>query len=306
MAYNRQVSDGRPQRPQHALLAGLVDDAGLFPPTSLTMPDAVDRHRADLAQGSPVLTHRFLCPVSRVGQLRAQLRADDSFRLALIADTGVAGLAPAVAAIDGTPETALASVEFPLTRVAETRPAAALRAALDAVEEAVAAAGVADTAPLFVEPAALSDVDGVKALVAAIAADDSARPLGVKLRCGGITPELFPTPEMLASAILAAASAGVQVKATAGLHHAVRHTDPETGFVHHGFLNLLVAVADAVAGADLGTVAGTLSVTDPAALLVRVADLDESSVAATRRAFASYGSCSTSEPVAEAKQLGLL
>lgn len=299
MAYQPQVSDGRPK---HALLAGLVDDAGLFPPTSLTMPDAVVRHRADLADGGPVLTHRFLCPVSRVGQLRAQLRTGDSFRLALIADTGVAGLAPAVSAIDGTPETALASVEFPLTRVAETKPAAALHAALDAV----AAAGAAETAPLFVEPASLSDVDAVTAVVAAIAADTGVRPLGLKLRCGGITPELFPTPEMLASAIVAAVSAGVRVKATAGLHHAVRYTDPDTGFVHHGFLNLLVAVADAIAGADLGTVASTLDITDPAALLARVANLDEASVAATRRAFVSYGSCSTSEPVAEAKQLGLL
>lgn len=302
MAYHPQVSDVRPPDPQHALLAGLVDDAGLFPPASLTMPDAVVRHRADLAEGSPVLTHRFLCPVSRVGQLRAQLRTDDRFRLALIADTGVAGLAPAVAAIDGAPEVLLASVEFPLTQLAESRPAAALLAAV----EAVAAAGVADTAPLFVEPASLSDVDGVGALVAAIAAGEGAGRLGVKLRCGGITPELFPTPEMLASAIVAAASSGVRVKATAGLHHAVRHTDPETGFVHHGYLNLLVAVADAVAGADLGTVAGTLGITDPAALLARVAGLDESTVAATRRAFASYGSCSTSEPVDEAKQLGLL
>ena len=38
----------------------------------------------------------------------------------------------------------------------------------------------------------------------------------------------------------------VPFKCTAGLHHAVRYTDPTTGFRHHGVLNILVATARAV------------------------------------------------------------
>jgi len=43
----------------------------------------------------------------------------------------------------------------------------------------------------------------------------------------------------------------VPFKCTAGLHHAVHHTDPATGFVHHGFLNIVAATARAIVGGDV-------------------------------------------------------
>ncbi len=67
------------------LFHDLVDDAGLFPPTSLPMADALARHRADLAGGNPVLTHRFLCTAGRLPELRDHL--DRPIRLGLILDT---------------------------------------------------------------------------------------------------------------------------------------------------------------------------------------------------------------------------
>lgn len=71
------------------LLTALVDDAGLFPPERLPMPAAVARHRADAQTGHPVLTHRFLCPGSRLAKLRAELDPEESWRLGLVADTGL-------------------------------------------------------------------------------------------------------------------------------------------------------------------------------------------------------------------------
>lgn len=280
-----------------SLLSALVDDAGLFPPTALPIPDAVARHRADLAEGNAALTHRFLCPASRIGELRVQLSDADRFRLGLIADAGADGLVGVLADITGDARLGLAMVEFPLARVGVTEPAAALAALRDALD----AAGVAPGIPVFAEPASWSDVDD---LVAAIAArTDTFR---LKLRCGGLRPELFPSPDVLATVLVTAARAGVALKATAGLHHAVRYTDPSTGFVHHGYLNLLVAVADAVGGADVAAVADTLLITDRETLLGRAAGLDAATVAATRRLFTSYGSCSTATPVTEAREFGLL
>lgn len=283
-------------RVSSVLFAGLVDDAGLFPPTALPMNASAARHRADLAAGEPVLTHRFLCPASRIGELRAHLEDGDRFKLGLIADTGADGLHPAIDAIDADPRLELAAVEFPLARTGLEDPADALNAAC----EAAAAAG---EVPLFVEPTELSDVDS---LAAAVAAKRSLGRLGVKLRCGGIRQELFPSPEDLASAIVSVVAHGVLLKATAGLHHAIRHTDPTTGLVHHGYLNLLVAVAEAVAGAEAEAVAETLLVTDAADLVERVGQLDEEQAAAVRRTFVSYGSCSTRVPVDEARELGLV
>jgi hypothetical protein len=52
------------------LLEGLVDDAGLFPPTSLPMADALARHRA---VSHPMLTGRFLVPGDRLDELSGVL-----------------------------------------------------------------------------------------------------------------------------------------------------------------------------------------------------------------------------------------
>ena len=52
------------------LLERLVDDAGLFPPTSLSMADALARHRS---VQHPMLSGRFLVPGDRLDELSALL-----------------------------------------------------------------------------------------------------------------------------------------------------------------------------------------------------------------------------------------
>lgn len=57
-----------------------------------------------------------------------------------------------------------------------------------------------------------------------------------KFRTGWMSAEQYPDDAGLASAIRAVVDAGVPFKATAGLHHAVRSIDPETGLEQHGVL----------------------------------------------------------------------
>lgn len=270
------------------LVVGLVDDAGLFAPTALAMPDAVARHRRDLAAASPVLTHRFLCPASRIGELRDRVTAEDRLRIGLIADTGIDGAGAAVREIEADPALELAVIEFPLA--AADRRIAELVAALPA------------GAPVFLEPGKLTDVDTVVPEIASVPAE---RACGLKLRCGGIRAELFPAATVLAHALVTAARHGVRVKATAGLHHGVRYTDAETGFTHHGYLNLLVAAADAAAGAEMVTVTADLLSIDGSALVRAALGMSASRAAAARRLFTGYGSCSTSTPLIEAREFGL-
>ncbi|WNF00198.1 hypothetical protein PS467_35225 [Streptomyces luomodiensis] len=280
----------------NALLTGLVDDAGLFPPTALPPAEAVARHRRDRAAGHPMHTLRLLVPVGRLDEVRAKLRTADRLRLGLIADTAGPGApadrlraALATVAADDRLETAL--IEAPLTAFG-TDPAVAVPAVLDAT----AGAGV----PVFLEPAA---PDGVDALLAAMGT--AAVPgLGAKLRCGGVRAGLFPSPAEVAHFVTACARSGVPFKATAGLHHAVRHRDPGTGFTHHGYLNLLLAAARAAADpGEPAPVLRALETTDAGTLARDLAALSQQAAHAARALLVSYGSCSTRTPVSEARTL---
>ncbi len=287
------------------LLAALVDDAGLFPPESLSMASALARHRADESAGYPMLSGRFLCPASRIGELRtewARLAADEDgarLRLGVILDTGLDGLDAAVSDVASDPALALEVVEV-------TAPSAeAVDAALEALTGFEPAA--------FVEgPRSPEWVKAVAAAGARAGGPGGASPgepvglRGAKVRCGGARAELFPSPEELAAFICACFEHGVPFKATAGLHGAVRHTDPGTGCVHHGFLNLLLAAVAAAMGASVDDVAIVLAATDRQALAAEARAVSGRELSAARLLFRAYGSCSTSEPREEAAALGLL
>jgi hypothetical protein len=275
------------------LLAALVDDAGLFPPESLPMAEALARHRADEAAGYPMLSHRFLCPASRIGELRAEWaglaghRSDGPLRLGVILDTGLDGLDAAHSEVTRDPSLALEVLEAPVPS------AEAVGAALDALNG-------------FEQAAFLEGPRSPDWLKTVAAANQPGRLRGAKVRCGGARAELFPSPDELAAFICACFEHGVPFKATAGLHGAVRHRDEQTGFVHHGFLNLVLSAVVAAMGATVGDVAVVLAATDGPALAAEARAVSERAMSAGRLLFRAYGSCSTSEPREEAASLGLL
>jgi hypothetical protein len=127
-----------------------------------------------------------------------------------------------------------------------------------------------------------------------------------KLRTGGVRAALFPSPEELAATLAACVARGVALKCTAGLHSAVRHTDPGTGFEHHGFLNVLLAVSALTAGAPAGIAAEHLGETDAGVLVAALRTWTPERAARTRAVFTSFGTCSVLEPVDDLVALGLL
>lgn len=127
-----------------------------------------------------------------------------------------------------------------------------------------------------------------------------------KFRTGGVTAAMHPGPGELADAVASVVRSGVPFKATAGLHHAVRHTDPATGFEQHGFLNLLLATVGALRGADVAELAAVLADTDTASVADRVRALDEPALTEARAVFRSFGTCSITDPLHDLLALGLL
>jgi hypothetical protein len=265
--------------PLPVLFAGLVDDAAVYPPGSAPLDEAIKAHRRHRAAWYAGFVGPLLVPASVAG------RVDADIAVGVVADGGIDALRSAVAASAAPvqqveyavakrgedPQPGLTSfiAAFDgLTRYAEIPLTWGLLGALDAV--AVARADGADVAPKF--------------------------------RTGGLAAELFPTPIELAAVICACRDRQLPFKLTAGLHHAIRHTDPETGFVHHGFLNVLVASAQAYADAEVADVAATLAGTDPVPLIEATRRL----LSEQRPLWIGFGSCSVTEPLDDLSRLGLL
>ena len=249
------------------------DDAAIFPPGNAAMDDAVRAHVAAL--DSPLARHvgPFLCSASRLTALGDALTtADvDGLDLALVTPSGTA--AAAIAAAHDDSRLRLRAVE-----VSDTEPGDPLPT-------------VPGGTLLLVERPAKTPFD---------LPPDAA----LKLRTGGETVDAFPDEARLASALADAIEQDLRFKLTAGLHHAVRHTDPATGFEHHGFLNVVLAVYAALHGS--GDLVAWLAERDASVVAAAVSDLDQAARGHVRSHFLSFGTCSITEPIDDLRGLGLL
>ncbi|GAA3424416.1 hypothetical protein ACWDTT_10145 [Streptosporangium sandarakinum] len=283
-----------------SLFEALVDDAGLFPPTALPMADALRRHRDDLVAGSPVLTHRFLCPASRLAELRAHLeqagfpgagpRADEAGRAGRTERPDEADRMGRTERADGAGRVA---EPIRLGLILDTPEVPPLDGLTVELVEVPGGRAVALDIPArqFVE------------VTAAQLPIDPPPGVGLKIRCGGLTAAAFPTPRELGAFITHCAERGIPFKATAGLHNAVRHFHPGLGTDRHGFLNLVLGVCAAVEGRDPVPVLTTTDVGE----LVRLAQaVPDGTAERARRLLVSYGSCSTSTPIDDLTALGLI
>ena len=275
-----------------SLLARLIDDAALFPPRTATVPDAVKSHLAGRSSEFADVVGLFLCPASRLPELITELikvKPAKPVELSLVIDTGLGGVPKALSIVESRAELlALRMVEMPapsdvdevwLERVSEFVPEDVIR---------------------VIEPrrGGAAWLDGIQRVI-----EHGSWP---KIRCGGVSASNFPSVEEVVEFLAVINNGGASFKATAGLHNAVRHTDEETGYTHHGFLNLLLATARLLAGAPAEDVRAVLASTDDKALAEEAQNLTEHEALSVRGVFASYGSCSLTDPVADLEELGLL
>ncbi|QLQ38261.1 hypothetical protein [Micromonospora robiginosa] len=275
------------------LLAGLVDDAAVFPPGSAALPDAVTAHRTHRTAWYADLVGPLLLPASEIqrGALGDLVDPAERYVIGLIGDTGLDQLPAALSALGPDGVTAR-QVEAPVAKRGEDpQPGLA---------ELVALAGRLDGTAVYAEIPLTFGLMGALDALARARADGL--PLAAKFRTGGLAAELFPTPAELAAVISACHERDLPFKLTAGLHHAIRHRDPETGFTHHGFVNVLAATLAAAEGAEVDAVAELLTATDP----VRVVESARARRESPRPLWVGYGSCSISEPLTDLIRLGLV
>ncbi|NUT17551.1 MAG: hypothetical protein HOV77_00010 [Hamadaea sp.] len=274
--------------PVPPLLKRLLDDAAVFPPGNATLPQAFAGHREHRSAWYAELVGVLLLPASGVKEAAAQLRPDEQIAIGVIGDQPLPQLSATLTGID--PRMPVQQVEAAVGKRGED-PLPGLRALLTLLADH-ALPGYAEIPLTWGLLGALDVVAEARAAGQSIAA---------KFRTGGLAAELFPTPMELAAVICACRDRALPFKLTAGLHHAVRHTDPETGFVHHGFLNVLAGACAAAEGAEVADVAAVIGTTQPLTLM---------EAARTRRQterplWVGYGTCSIAEPLEDLVQLGL-
>lgn len=268
-----------------ALFTGLCDDAALFPPGNAPLPDAIPAHTRHRTSPYADLVGPFVFPASRVNELTPA-----ELDVSLTLPGGPATLEAAltrIAAVEGVTPVALEIA------VPAEQSAADFMTALQVLETLTAGLDV------FVEiPRDERRPDVLAALVGTS--------VSAKFRTGGVVAEAYPDEGELAAAIHTVVATGVPFKATAGLHHAVRNTDPDTGFEQHGFLNVLLATRHALGGGTVTQLAATLAERDGALLAQELGDLSDDVVDAVRSAFRSFGTCSVLEPLEDLVGLQLV
>jgi hypothetical protein len=211
----------------------------------------------------------------------------------LVVTGGAGAIEPAVRWATRAPTVTLSGLECALRDEEDlAHNARRVCSMLDSLEDELADADV------YVEPPRIVDWPTHGWL---LAADELAmRELPLKFRTGGVSADAFPSAAELAACITAALDRELPFKCTAGLHHAVRQSDPETGFTHHGFLNVLAATRACLDG---GSTEDALALTDATELLD---GLDDETLERTRRWFTGFGSCSILEPHDDLVELGLI
>lgn len=299
-----------------ALLSNVVDYAGLFPPATLHLDAALDNYAAYIRSAEAWMLGAFILPVAQFDAAAAHFGKFDvehPLRISALGSKAADGkafadsLGGAAEAIRTFNDRLLEAVrveqfEMPLPNDINSDVIASLRSAFHG-----------QRVRTFWE----STPDRAEEILRAFGEHNrtqGGQPLGFKLRTGGVTADAFPTAEQIACVLIAAATHGVPIKFTAGLHHPVRMFRDEVKTKMHGFLNVLGAAIFVLE--DRWSVSQTVRMLEdenPASFsfandvfVWHDQQIRAERIAAHRRVVTSFGSCSFDEPRDDLRAMGVL
>jgi hypothetical protein len=317
-----------------SLLSDVLDYAGLFPPAELPLREALRNYEQYRHDPEAWMLARFVIPVGQLADLTAfskLFREPEPYSFSVLG-TGGASPEAFVEAFARDLDTlrrfhtdhrdrVLADVmEVRLPPSLLDAPAPAVRSFFERVHRELVASGMAQL-DLFYEISHPITRDRLQSVLAIMADHNSTQAVparstvGLKIRCGGTSPDAFPPVEHLARIIVGCRNAGVRFKATAGLHHPVRHYSETYETPMHGFLNVFGAAALAIEHelSEEG-VRAVLLEDDPdafqftkEAFIWRDREVPVDTILYAREHLAtSFGSCSFDEPRDDLKELELI
>jgi hypothetical protein len=287
-----------------ALLEGIVDYAGLFPPASESMRQALEGYASYLSGPDRNALGRLIIPFSRLKEFESTAseflprEGREPWRLSVIATGDISAAALEMASFN---------------RRHSESPTAGL-AVIDVVELKAATPTEIELQRSRIPTSFMTyfeiPLDGDLTALFKSLARSAAR---AKIRTGGVTPDAFPSADAIINFLVTAHREGVPFKATAGLHHPVRgayrltyESGSPTGIMY-GFLNVFLAAVFIAAGGARDDARALLEESDSSAfsfsddgIVWRGHRFDVEQIRASRAEFAtSFGSCSFREPVDE-------
>jgi len=288
-----------------ALMESLIDFAGLFPPASLTMSEAVAAYDHYRRGPDAFALGLFVVPADRLREFAGCLAKiparGDEWRLSVITDGDQLDEVEAFE-LKHRDRVIVDAVEFKVTTPEEI-----VRYGRDHC-------GILTTTTVhFLE----IPLDGsIDAMIGAMARHIEMR---AKIRTGGITAGTIPSARMIVRFLVACRDHGVAFKATAGLHHPLRgdyrltYADDSAQATMYGYLNVFLAALFLDRGCSEDDAVELLEERDITAFRFthdsiswRGLSVDLTALLPFRDRAISFGSCSFREPIDELQQLGLL
>jgi len=214
------------------LLTGAIDYAGLFPPSNLSMSDAVINYAAYRNSNFSWMLGRFVLPVSQLPEFMQHAQdfmARDSTNMWRLSALSGEDIYETVREIENFNREYAGSVVIDSLEV-KANTISKIDNTVSALPEGLTAYFEIDTGDNFAD------------LVAQL----SLKRQRAKIRTGGVTADAFPSTADIIRFVRTCLAANVPFKATAGLHHPIRCYRPLTYESNapqgtmHGFLNLFL------------------------------------------------------------------
>ncbi len=306
---NNAVAQSEIKESARCLLAGAVDYAGLFPPSAVSMPEAVINFAMYRNSNYNWMLGRFVVGVDRLREFQetaadfiSRDAVDGAWRIAVVAGDDLFETLRVVEDFNfaNSPGAVCDSVE--------------MKTVTDFQIKTVSASLPTGVSAFFeIDPR----VDGFQELISSVAATGQR----AKIRTGGVVPEAFPTSGQIVSFVEACTAANVPFKATAGLHHPIRCFRPLTYAVNsakgtmHGFLNLFLMTGFARESFRRSLLESLMEdefeevfeFSETGIKWRNEFELNLHEIELLRRSgVQSFGSCSFDEPIADLQALGIL
>lgn len=301
-----QTETLEPLEPVRVLLSQVIDYAGLFPPSQLSMSEAVLNFATYRNSNYGWMLGRFVLPVARLDEFLDVARDFVSregkpWQLAVVAGEDIDDTFKRIRNFNAAnaPSIVCDLVEVRANTVSK------IENTVKSLPEGLIAYFEIGTGDAFVD------------LVTALAMLEQR----AKIRTGGVTNEDFPASRDIIRFVRTCMAANVPFKATAGLHHPLRCFKPLTYAADapqgtmHGFLNMLMMTGFARESFRSGVLEEIMEeefeeafeFTDNGITWRGEHFLSLGHVERLRKkGMHSFGSCSFDEPVQDLQELGLL